>query len=301
MGQNGFDLFSFSDASDNYGAVLIAVIFASIGLSTEFPKLSLLINRTGKLFVYNQTVTISQWIVAIMAGLFILSVFFPDISPSFGIIMPAGFMGGHGTASAVGNSLQELGWDDAVTLALTSATFGIFAAVLGGLLLINVGAYLGLIKNVTKFKDMELHFRKGLIPKADRVSIGEETVSSSSVNVFTLHVSLICVVTATAYYLADYLSGFNPFISIPVFACAFLIGCLFRAMMKRSGALSHFENRLFSFGAGAATDYLIVFGIASIKVTVLITYAVPFLILMALGLVLCVFLLFFVAPRMLGS
>ncbi|MDG1857679.1 MAG: hypothetical protein P8I94_01165, partial [Emcibacteraceae bacterium] len=301
LGNNGLSLFSFSDAADSYGAVLIAVIFASVGLSTEFPKLSQLINRTGKLFVYNQTVTISQWILALITGLFILVIFFPDISPSFGIIMPAGFMGGHGTASAVGNSLIELGWDDALTLALTSATFGIFSAVLGGLLLINIGARLGLIKNVTRFKDMELHFRKGLIPKAERVSIGEETVSASSVNVFTLHVSLISVVTAFAFYLANYLSSFNQYISIPVFACAFLLGCLCRTVMKRFGALPHFENRLFLFGAGTATDYLVVFGIASIKITVLITYAVPFLILMVLGLTLCVFLLFFVAPKMLGK
>ncbi len=299
--QNGVELFSFSNIASSYGGVLIAVIFGSIGLSTEFPKISLLVNRTGKLFVYNQTITISQWILAAVSGLFILKIFANDISESFGVILPAGFMGGHGTAAAVGNSLISLGWEDALTLALTSATFGIFASVLGGLIIVNIGARLGLIQNVTRFKDMELHFRKGLIPKAERNSIGEETVASSSVNVFTLHISLICIVTASAYYLSSFISDFYEFVSIPVFACAFLIGCLVRAIMKRTGAIPHFENRLFSFSAGAATDYLVVFGIASIKITVLISYALPFLLLMLMGMLLCLFLLFFVAPRMLGN
>lgn len=301
ISQNGLALISFSDAASSYGSVLIAVIFASIGLSTEFPKLDILVHRTGKLWTYNQTVTICQWIVALLAGMYVLQLIAPGISPSFGIVMPAGFMGGHGTAAAVGNSLMELGWDDALTLALTSATFGIFASVLGGLAIINVGAYFGLIKNVTKFKDMETHFRKGLIPKAERPSIGAETVSSSSLNVFSLHIALIGVVMLIAYKTSEYISSFNEFVSIPVFACAFLVGCLVRILMKRSGAIDHFEDKLLSFSAGAATDYLVVFGIASIKITVLITYAVPFLTLMLIGMTLCLFLMFYVAPRMLGD
>jgi ESS family glutamate:Na+ symporter len=81
-------------------------------------------------------------------------------------------MGGHATAAVVGNNLIELGWDDAFTLALTAATFGIFASVLGGLAIINIGARFGYIKNITRFEDMEIQFRKGLIPKEERVSIG---------------------------------------------------------------------------------------------------------------------------------
>lgn len=301
LSQNGLGLFSLSDAAGSYGGVLIAIIFASIGLSTDVPKMSLLINRTGKLFAFNQTVTISQWLLGVVASLFILNAVSPGLSPAFGLVMPAGFMGGHGTAAVVGNNLIEMGWDDALTLALTSATFGVFAAVIGGLAIINIGAHFGFIKNVTQFKDMELHFRKGLIPKAERVSIGEETIASSSLNVFTLHLSLIAVVTSSAYLASKFLSSFNEFVSIPVFAGAFLIGCLVRVLMKKTGAHHHFEDRLFSFTAGAATDYLVVFGIASIKITVLISYAVPFLVLMAMGLSLCAFLMFYVAPRMLGE
>lgn len=301
LSQNGIGFFSLSEAASSYGSVLIAIIFASIGLSTDFPKISMLINRTGKLFAFNQTATISQWLLAVIAGIYLLNGISPGLSPSFGLVMPAGFMGGHGTAAVVGNSLIEMGWEDALTLALTSATFGVFAAVLGGLAIINIGARFGYIKNVTRFKDMELHFRKGLIPKADRVSIGEETIASSSLNVFTLHVSLIAVVTTAAYFVSEFLSSFNKFVSMPVFAGAFLIGCIARVLLRKTGALHHFEDRLLSFTAGSATDYLVVFGIASIKITVLITYVIPFLALMFMGLSLCIFLMFYVAPRMLGE
>ncbi|ASR88943.1 hypothetical protein EGK70_005955 [Alcaligenes aquatilis] len=301
LGPQGADILPFSGSFNAYGGMLIAVIFAGVGLSTRFPAPSLLVSRSGQLWAFNQMATASQWLLGLVAGALLFTYFWPDLSPAFGLIMPAGFMGGHGTAVAMGNSFAELGWADATTLALTSATVGVFAAILIGLAIIRYGARKGLISGLTPFEQMEKHHRKGLIEAADRVAIGKETVSASSIDALSLHIALILLITAGAYYLSSYLSGLNDFISVPTFACAFLLGTVSRSLLDRLGLLQHFDVKLFNHVSSTATDYLIVFGIASIKITVLLSYAVPLLALMIIGLLLCLFMVFYVAPRMLDE
>ena len=301
LGPQGADILPFSASFGDFGGMLIAVIFAGVGLATSFPAPALLVSRSGQLWAFNQMATASQWLVGVVFGALVFTYFWPDISPAFGLIMPAGFMGGHGTAVAMGNSFAELGWHDATTLALTSATVGIFAAVLMGLAIIRHGARKGLISGLTPFEKMEAHHRKGLIETADRVAIGKETVSSSSIDTLSLHIALILLITTGAYYLSAYLSGFNSFISVPTFACAFLLGTISRAVLGHLGFLKYFDTKVFTHVSSTATDYLIVFGIASIKITVLINYAVPLLVLMLVGILLCLFMVFFVAPRMLNE
>lgn len=301
LGPQGADVLPFSASFSDFGGMLIAVIFAGVGLATRFPAPALLVSRSGQLWAFNQIATASQWLVGLVVGALVFTYFWPDISPAFGLIMPAGFMGGHGTAVAMGNSFAELGWNDATTLALTSATVGVFAAILMGLAIIRHGARKGLIKGLTPFEKMEVHHRKGLIESADRVAIGKETVSASSVDALSLHIALILLVTTGAYYLSSYLSGLNDFISVPTFACAFLLGTVARAVLERFGLLQHFDTKVFTHVSSTATDYLIVFGIASIKITVLISYAVPLLALMVVGILLCLFMVFYVAPRMLDE
>ena len=116
-----------------------------------------------------------------------------------------------------------------------------------------------------------------------------------------MHIALILVVTGAAYYFSSYLSGFSQYVSVPTFAMAFLLGSCTRFVLNRTGLLKHFDAKLFNHAASASTDYLIVFGIASIKMMLLVTYAVPFFTLMIIGLITCLFLVFFVAPRMLGD
>lgn len=299
IGHNGLDILPLSDIS--YGGFLIAVIFAALGLTTSFPKGATLFYRTGKLWAYNQIITISQWVLAIVVGGYVLVNIWPELPAAFGVVLPAGFMGGHGTAAAVGGTLSKLDWDAGMSLALTAATVGVFLAILGGLTIINIMSRLGLLTHIKKFEDFEEHFRKGLIPKDQRESIGVETVSSSSVNAFTLHIALISVVVMAAYSASNFASSLGESISVPTFACAFMFGCLLRMVLNYTKAINHFDVKLLSTGAGSATDFLVFFGIASIKISVLVSFALPFLLLILSGIVLCAVLVLVVAPRIFGD
>ena len=297
----GLPGFSLSEAAQSYGGVLICLIFSAVGLSTQFPKLDELIHRTGRLWAFNQLVILCQWIVAILFGLLIVPMFFPDLPSAFGLIFPAGFMGGHGTAAALGTSLTDLGWEDALSLGLTSATVGVFLSVLGGMAIVNIFARIGLLKDVQKFEQLDVYVRRGLTDPDNRSSIGEETVESASMHTLTLHLALIGCATVLGYYLATYGSSLGTHISVPVFACCFLVGCIMRAILKSTGVLHHFDEKLISSGAGVATDFLIFFGISTIKLSVLLLNSIPFIVIMVLGLVTCLVLTLVVAPVLLDK
>ena len=77
----------------------------------------------------------------IIFAMVVLKMFAPDLNPAFGMLIPAGFQGGHGTAAALGATLGTLGWEDATDLAMTSATVGILTGIFGGIIWIKKKLY----------------------------------------------------------------------------------------------------------------------------------------------------------------
>ena len=70
--------------------------------------------------------------------------FFPQVNIGFSLLMPGGFIGGHGTAATFGASFEELcGWDEALTIGQTFATIGILSGVILGALCILAGFVTG--------------------------------------------------------------------------------------------------------------------------------------------------------------
>ena len=55
-------------------------------------------------------------------------------------MLPTGFYGGHGTAAAIGSAFEGLGWDEARSLGMTTATVGVICSIIGGLLMVKWAA-----------------------------------------------------------------------------------------------------------------------------------------------------------------
>ncbi|MCJ2182666.1 hypothetical protein MTR62_08185 [Novosphingobium sp. 1949] len=291
----------FSAWCAQYGGVLICAVFAGLGMTARFPDLDTLIHRTGRMWVFNQIVFLSQWIVGVGFAMVTAHSVFPGLVPAFGLIFPAGFMGGHGTAAGLGVVLQGLGWEDALSLGLTSATIGVFLAMLGGMVIINLFGRQGRLKDVRRFEELDRHFRRGLVALEDRRSIGEETVVAASLHVLSLHVGLLAVITFAAFELASHLSALVSYLSVPVFACCFLLGALMRLVLTRTGMIHYVDERIIGALASCATDFLIFFGVSSIQLAVLLSNTAPFLAIMLIGTALCLVLTMLVAPRVLGD
>ncbi|AUJ24792.1 MULTISPECIES: sodium/glutamate symporter [Virgibacillus] len=297
FGPSGFGILPFSNQFSAYPGLLIAVIFAAIPIGAAKVHLSEVFHRVRNMFSYSMILTLSMWGIGVLFALLILNPIFSDLPSGFGLVLGAGFLGGHGTAAAIGEGLAHAGWKEAMDLAMTSATVGILIAVLGGLFLIKHSTEKGKTKFITSFKDLPTELKSGLIPKSKRFHMGQETVSSSSIDPLVLHLAIIAFVIGVSYWITNILSDLIPSVSVPLFSVAFVLGLLFQAISRRVKSDEYIDQRVMERIGGTATDFLVAFGIASINITVVIDYALPLLFLFAFGTIWAYVLFHFVGPN----
>src|SRR5262249_29494732 len=134
----------------------------------------------------------------LLFGLAVLAWLFPELNAGFALMLPAGFAGGHGTATVVGDELARQGWDQAQTVGYTFATIGLFAGVLGGLALINIGVGLGWTPLVATPQELPTSLRSGFLGANERRPLGDETVSPLALDPLTWPVALVLAACALA-------------------------------------------------------------------------------------------------------
>ncbi|WP_419893439.1 sodium/glutamate symporter [Oceanobacillus kimchii] len=297
FGPSGLGILPFSEQFSVYPSLLIAVIFAAIPIGSAKVRLSEVFHRVRNMFSYSMILTLSMWGIGVLFAMLILNPIFNDLPNGFGLILGAGFLGGHGTAAALGEGLIHAGWEEAMDLGMTSATVGLLVAVLGGLFLIKHSTESGKTQFITSFKDLPSELKSGLMPKSKRFNMGQETVSSSSIDPLVLHLAIIAFIIGISYWLTNTLSDLIPAISIPLFSVAFILGLLFQAISRRIKSDKYVDGRVMERIGGTATDFLVAFGIASINITVVMDYALPLILLFAFGTLWAYLLFRFVGPN----
>lgn len=285
LGPNGTGLLPFSSLIGTYPGILIAIIFGALPLGAKKVPWKVISKRVGSMWSYAQFTTIVMWGGGALFGLLIISNVWGDIPKGFGLLLAAGFVGGHGTASAIGEGFANQGWEDATSLAMTSATIGVICSILIGLLLIKLGSRNGETNFITSFKDLPQELRTGLIPEQKREQVKGDSVSSISIDPLIFHLALLAIVGMGGYYAANYISSINPNVYIPVFSLAFIIGLMLQKVLTATKADSYVDKRVVDRISGGSTDLLVAFGIASINLTVVVNYALPLTLLMLFGLV----------------
>lgn len=297
FGPSGLGILPFSEQFSVYPSLLIAVIFAAIPIGAAKVRLSEVFHRVRNMFSYSMILTLSMWGIGVLFAMLILNPIFNDLPNGFGLILGAGFLGGHGTAAALGEGLIHAGWEEAMDLGMTSATVGLLVAVLGGLFLIKHSTESGKTQFITSFKDLPSELKSGLMPKSKRFNMGQETVSSSSIDPLVLHLAIIAFIIGISYWMTNTLSDLIPAISIPLFSVAFILGLLFQAISRRIKSDKYVDGRVMERIGGTATDFLVAFGIASINITVVMDYALPLILLFAFGTLWAYLLFRFVGPN----
>lgn len=84
-----------------------------------------------------------MWGGGLLVSLLLINPFWEDLPIGFGLMLAAGFVGGHGTAAAIGETFMQHGWEEATTLAMTSATVGVVASIILGIFFIKIGSNRG--------------------------------------------------------------------------------------------------------------------------------------------------------------
>ena len=301
LGKQGLNVLPFSDNIGSYPGVLIILIFAAVGLTGfSFSKegFKAEVNRIGSYFSYKVLAQVIQFSLVPLFSILVISKLFPEINYSFGLLLAAGFSGGHGTAAAVGSTLANLGFTDATDIAMTCATVGILAGIFGGLLFIKIGTKRGWTKYIKGFQYISGDLRTGLVKNAeDRVPKGKETVSSVVLDPLAWHLALLLTASGAGMLVNKWILKATG-LDLPNYLIAFLIAIGMFLIFRKTGVQHYVDETVVNRISGTATDYLVFFGIASIKISVIVKYAVPLALLLAFGIFIVVITLMFFGPAM---
>lgn len=110
-----------SGSLGTYAGILIAFVFAALPFTSTSKAKE--VAKVKRMWGYSQGGMLLQWGFGGLLGIVILGQLWP-LNDSFGITMPAGFCGGHGSAAALGEAFSKFGQDEVLTLAMTAATVG---------------------------------------------------------------------------------------------------------------------------------------------------------------------------------
>ena len=301
FGPNGLGWLPLSGSISVYPAILIAVVFGALPLSSKGFKVREVARRVGPMWAYSQLGMLLTWAVMGLFGIWVLSALWPQLHRAFGVMLPTGFYGGHGTAAAIGAAFANAGWDEALSLGMTTATVGVVLALVGGLLIIKLAARHGVTSHIKDFDELPQELRSGLIPKEKRQPAGEATTSPISVDSLTFHLAFVALAAFGGYLMSKGCKMLWPAVELPVFSCAFVVGLLMKLFCNRTRISEYIDPQTTGAISSCATDFLIAFGVAAIKLDIVVKYWLPLLILIVVGTVVTAVVVFWLGRHLLGA
>jgi len=288
--------------------ILINVVFAALFLGVAIPPISSIWRRAGPQLAYGQIVAWGQYVVGIGLVVVLLGPLF-GVPALFGVIVPVGFEGGHGTAGGLMQTFTQIGWSEGGDYAMASATAGIISAIVVGMGLINWAARKGILSRSTRFAERTPDEIVGIYP-ADKCPIaGRQTVSPDSVDSLALHLAIIGVSILIGYLIKMSLVGVEVHLpgirrhaimrAFPLFPLCMIGGLIVQICLTKVGRASIVDRGLTQRLAGTALDFLVVAAISTIRLEVVARGLIPFTIIIAGGILWNIFCVTFLAKRLL--
>ncbi len=292
--------------------LLINIVFAALFLGVTIPPLKEIWKRSAPQLAYGQIVAWGQYVIGLGLVLLVLGKTC-DVPALFGVIVPVGFEGGHGTAGGLGPTFAELDWEAGLDFALASATAGIISAIVVGMALVNWAVRKGIVRSVSKESLDDPYALSGVYPADGRPEAGRQTVSPSSIDALALHLAVIGVAIliglALRYVLvwlelripgmAD--SEIKIMQAFPLFPLCMIGGLVVQLCVSKFSKISPIDHGLMQRVGGTALDFLVVAAIATIRVEVVAKGWLPFTVIVAGGILWNVFCVMWLAKRVLPN
>ncbi len=300
LGKQFLNILPFSDKMASYAYMLVVVLFASLFIGNKTKQsFKKVVNEVGDTFTLNLAVEIGGFGCAIFFGGLLLSRLFPQVNHAFPILAPAGFIGGHGYAAAIGGTLKDVaGWDEALTIGQTFATVGLLCGILGGLVLINIATRKGATRFIKTMAELPKSMQTGLVPEEEQTELGKQTVNPMSIDPLAWHLLLVLIASAGGYYGYYGFKKLIPQVSLPMMCLSMLAGVLLQFIINGLGLSQYVDKKVITRIGSSVTDYLVAFGVASIKISIVIKYAGPIAIMLLIALTYAVLYLFFVGRKL---
>ncbi|TVP50033.1 MAG: sodium:glutamate symporter [Halomonas sp.] len=298
-------------------ALLINVVFAALFIGKTIPGLRTIWLRAGPQVVVGQTMAWGQYVVGLTLALLVLVPIF-NMNPMVGALIEIGFEGGHGTAAGMADTFSELGFEEGADLALGLATIGIVSGVLIGTVVINIAARRGVVKlddEIDRGLDGEKSDPDNLMRDDERPSTEEFSEfkkdlvqEAGTTDPLSLHIGLVGIAIVIGWLLLSGLQwieqvtwarndGLEILAHVPLFPIAMIGGVILQLIVMRFRLERHVSARTMSRIAGTALDFTIVAALATLSLTTLGDYFVPFLLLALAGIGWSLFVLIVIAPR----
>ena len=304
IGQNGLGYISFSDQLASYPGIMIAFLFGSLPFTFEIRRVDSFMFKKATIQMGGATISILllQWGLGLLFGMTVLNWLFPNINSSFGSILAAGFFGGHGTAAAIGESFAaNLNWEEATSLAMTSATVGLFSATVGGIIMIQWGLKNHKTAFIKGFDELPKSLKTGLLTPGEQGSIGKATFSNITVDPLLMHIVLVLFVGSAGLFLTHVTKPFLNGYTITAFSFAFIVGLLLKWLLIKLKWNRYFDTQVMHRICGSFADLIVIFGIASINISIVMNFAGALLLIFILGILLAIFSFKYMGPRQFTS
>lgn len=290
-------------------ALLINVVFAALFIGKTIPGLRTIWLRAGPQVVVGQTMAWGQYAVGLTLALLVLVPIF-NMNPMVGALIEIGFEGGHGTAAGMADTFSELGFEEGADLALGLATIGIVSGVLIGTVMINIAARRGVVKLDSEQDDPDELMTNDDRPSTEEFSEFKKDLvqESGTTDPLSLHIGLVGIAIVIGWLLLSALQwveqvtwasdgGLEILAHVPLFPIAMIGGVIVQLIVMRFGLEQHVSARTMSRIAGTALDFTIVAALATLSLTTLGDYFIPFLLLALTGIGWSLFVLIVIAPR----
>lgn len=204
---------------------------------------------------------------------------------TFGYELARGFAGGHGSAGMVGSLLQGYGfdyWETAQGITTTTATIGLIAGMIIGIITINVASRKGYTAILKKPSEIPESMARGYDPDISRQeSMGRETMMSSSIDTITIHLAVLFLACGIGFVIQGIV---DPGDNLPVWF--FCMAGMYPVdwIISKLGLGWLIDTKVKARIIGSMSDFAIAAAIASIPVKTLSDYAGPLLAMVIAGL-----------------
>ena len=283
VGPQGFGLMALPKSTGQYSGTLVDIVLTCLvwGVTINGKKVASYLDYC--------CVGIGQKGMQLAIGTALgaaLCAFWPSLPKEWGTMAVFSFVGGHGTAAAVGGIYAKMGIEDAAGLGVVLSTIGLIAAICGGLLLINVGARLGWTKYVSAEQVARRVKETGgatALPEDKREPIGYARVANDGVNNLLFQLAMVLGVLWFGGRIFKLLGAYvHPFFgTLPSILNGIFGAIIIWPIMKALKLDNLVDRRTVSNISGLCLDLVVLSAVGTMKLSLVTAYFVPIMILSA--------------------
>lgn len=292
---------------ETFPKYLINIVFAGLFLGRFIPSFREIWKTSAPMIAFGNTLAWGQYVIGIGLSLFLLYPLF-GTNPMVGSLIEISFEGGHGTAAGLAPTFEELGWAEGTDIALGLATFSLVAAIISGVILINIynRKHKHLIDEESWKEQEKQLIRSGYdLLNLARTFNEQPRVLLINVAAFALSIGIGWLLLRGLILTEDVvMSAFTDirfFTYLPLFTLAMMGGLIVQLLLKTLNQQALIKRRTAENFSKIALDFLIASAVATVSLEVIGENWAVFSILALAGLVWILGSFYFFAPKFFPS